>query len=94
MAFRWRAVDGPLIVVWIISLLINLENKNKTLLKLDPSDKTFWIRADHLAVIGVVRLRPTIQKVKPRTVHLYSKANWEGMRQGMQEFQATFLATC
>ena len=23
--------------------------------------------ADHLAVIGVVRLRPTIQKVKPRT---------------------------
>ena len=50
--------------------------------------------ADHLAVIGVVRLRPTIQKVKPRTVHLYSKANWEDMRQGMQEFQATFLATC
>ena len=50
--------------------------------------------ADHLAVIGVVRLRPTIQKVKPRTVHLYSKANWDGMRQGMQEFQATFLATC
>ena len=50
--------------------------------------------ADHLAVIGVVRLRPTIQKVKPRTVHQYSKANWEGMRQGMQEFQATFLATC
>ena len=50
--------------------------------------------ADHLAVIGVVRLRPTIQKVKPRTVLLYSKANWEGMRQGMQEFQATFLATC
>ena len=50
--------------------------------------------ADHLAVIGVDRLRPTIQKVKPRTVHLYPKASWEGMRQGMQEFQATFLATC
>ena len=31
--------------------------------------------ADHSAVIGVVRLRPTVQKVKPRTVHLYSKAN-------------------
>ena len=50
--------------------------------------------ADHLAVIGVVRLRYTIQKVKPRIVHLYSKTDWEGMRQGMKEFQATFLATC
>ena len=62
MAFRWRAVDGPLIVVWIISLLINLENKNTTLLKLDPSDKTFWIRAcfvnqdqDSLVLVLVTR---------------------------------------
>ena len=50
--------------------------------------------ADHLAVMAVVRLRPTIQKVKPRTVHLYSKADWDSMRQGMQDFQATFLSTC
>ena len=50
--------------------------------------------ADHSAVMAVVRLRPTIQKVKPRTVHLYSKADWESMRQGMQDFQATFLSTC
>ena len=44
----------------------------------------------------VVRLRHTIQKVhvKPRTIHLYSKAEKECMRQGMQEFQASFLATC
>ena len=50
--------------------------------------------ADHSAVMAVVRLRPTIQKVKPRTIHLYSKADWESMRQGMQDFQATFLSTC
>ena len=43
--------------------------------------------AAHSAGIGVVRLRPMIQKVKTRTVHLYSKADWEGMRQGIQEFQ-------
>ena len=40
--------------------------------------------AGPLAVIVVVRLRPTIQNVKPRTIHLYSKADWEGMRQGIQ----------
>ena len=50
--------------------------------------------ADHSAVMAVVRLRPTIQKVKPRTVHLYSKADWKSMRQGMQEFQTTFLSAC
>ncbi|MCG8045233.1 MAG: hypothetical protein JAY66_06065 [Candidatus Thiodiazotropha taylori] len=50
--------------------------------------------ADHLAVTAVVRLRPTIQKVKPRTVHLYSKADWDSMRQGMKQFQSTFLAHC
>ena len=33
--------------------------------------------ADHSAVIAVVKLRPSIQKIKPRTVHLYSKADWE-----------------
>ena len=50
--------------------------------------------AYHSTVNGVVRLRSTIQKVNPRTVHMYSKADWEGIRQGMQGFQATFLATC
>ena len=36
--------------------------------------------ADHSAVMAVVRLQSTIQKVKPRTVHLYSKVDWESMR--------------
>ncbi|MEW8546063.1 MAG: hypothetical protein AB2693_21280, partial [Candidatus Thiodiazotropha sp.] len=50
--------------------------------------------ADHQAVVAVVRLRPSVQKVKPRTVHLYSKANWNIMRQEMHDFQSTFLSTC
>ena len=50
--------------------------------------------ADHPAVMGVVRLRPTIQKVKPRKVHLYSIADWDSLRRGMQDFQETFLASC
>ena len=33
-------------------------------------------------------------KMKPRTVRIYSKANWEGMRHDMQEFQSSFLSTC
>ena len=37
--------------------------------------------ADHQAVSAVVRLRPSIQKVKPRTVHLYTKANWDSMKE-------------
>ena len=50
--------------------------------------------ADHQAVLAVVRLRPSIQKVKPRTVHLYSIANWDGMKEDMLTFQSTFLSTC
>ena len=50
--------------------------------------------ADHQAVLAVVRLRPSIQKVKPRTVHLYSKSNWDGMKEDMLTFQSTFLSTC
>ena len=50
--------------------------------------------AGHLPVMAVVRLRPTIQKVKTRTVHLNSKADWNSsVRQGVQEFQLTFLST-
>ena len=50
--------------------------------------------SDHETVIAVVKLRPTIQKMKPRTVRIYSKANWEGMRHAMLEFQSSFLSTC
>ena len=39
MTFRWRADDGPLIVVLVSSLPSS---------KLDPSDKTFWTRACRL----------------------------------------------
>ena len=50
--------------------------------------------SDHETVIAVVKLRQTIQKMKPTTVRIYSKANWEGMRHDMLEFQASFLSTC
>ena len=36
----------------------------------------------------------TIQKLKPRTVHLNSKADWVGMKREMLDFQSQFLATC
>ena len=49
---------------------------------------------DHQAVLAVVRLRPSIQKVKPRTVPLYSKANWDGMKEDRLTFQSSFLSTC
>ena len=42
--FRWQADDGPLIVVFVQILS---PPKNKTLSKLDPYDKTFWIRICH-----------------------------------------------
>ena len=50
--------------------------------------------SDHESVFAVIKLRPTIQKIKPRTVHIYSKANWDGMRHDMQDFQSSFLSTC
>ena len=44
MAFRWRADDGPLIVVLgSLPPLINLLNKRCQ--SWTPSDKTLWIRA-------------------------------------------------
>ena len=43
MAFRWRTDDGPLIVVFGSSLPST--TKKETLSKVDPSVKTFWIRA-------------------------------------------------
>ena len=36
--------------------------------------------SDHETVIAVVKL------MKPRTVYIYSKADWEGMRHDMQKF--------
>ena len=36
----------------------------------------------------------TIQKLKPRTVHLYSKADWASMKREIIDFQSHFLATC
>ena len=35
--------------------------------------------SDHETVIAVVKLRPTIQNMKLRAVHIYSKADWEGI---------------
>ena len=44
LEFRWRADVGPHIVVFGSSLLSTTKKTKKTL-KLDPSGKTFWIRA-------------------------------------------------
>ena len=44
-AFRKRADDCPLIVVFGTFLPPSTKPKTKTLSKLDPSGKTFWIRA-------------------------------------------------
>ena len=47
MALSWRADDGPLKEVLGSSLPSSTKQKEekKTLSKLDPSDKSFWIRA-------------------------------------------------
>ena len=47
MAFRWRAVGGPHIVVFGSSLpssTIKTNKKQQLFLSWNPSDKTFWIR--------------------------------------------------
>ena len=46
--------------------------------------------SEHETIIAVVKLRPTMLKVKPRTVHIYSKAEWESMRHEMQNFSHPF----
>ena len=43
MAFRWRADDGPLIVV--LGSLKKRKKKKERCQSWTPSDKTFWIRA-------------------------------------------------
>ena len=48
MAFRWRADDGPLLVVFGSSLL---STKKKRCQSWTPSDKSFWIRAWSLTTI-------------------------------------------
>ena len=50
--------------------------------------------SDYQAVISVVRLRPSIQKIKPRDINLYFKADWVSMKQEMQDFQTAFLSSC
>ena len=48
MAFRWRDADGLHLVLFGSSLLSSKTNKYiKNVVKLDPSGKTFWIRACH-----------------------------------------------
>ena len=45
MAFRWRADDGPLIVVFGSSLPSSSTTKKKRCQSRTPSDKILWIRA-------------------------------------------------
>ena len=46
-AFRWRAGDGPLIVVFVCTLSL-LKHRQSWI----PSGKTFWIRAYHGFIDG------------------------------------------
>ena len=46
--------------------------------------------SDYQAVFAVVKLRPTVQKIKHRTVQLYSKADWDGMKHETLEFRAIY----
>ena len=36
--------------------------------------------SDHDVVVADVKIRPNIQKLKPRIVHLYSKADWDSIK--------------
>ena len=48
MAFRWRADDDPLIMVFRSSLPSSAKKpNNKKNVKVGPPDKTFWIRASY-----------------------------------------------
>ena len=49
---------------------------------------------DHDVVVTDVKLRPTITKLKPRTEHLYSSADWDSIKHEMLYFQPSFLAAC
>ena len=55
MAFRWRANDGPLIVVFESSLPLS-NKQTKRCQSLTPSDKTVWIRECHCFTLFVFLL--------------------------------------
>ena len=50
--------------------------------------------SDHDVVMADVKIRPNIQKLKPRTVHLYSKADGDSIKQEIHDFQSSFLDSC
>ena len=50
--------------------------------------------SDHQAIVSVVKHTPFIQTIKPRTTHLFSKADWASVRQEMEELQSSFLSSC
>ena len=50
--------------------------------------------SDHDIVVADVKIRPNIQKLKPCTVHLCSKADWDSIKQEMQFFQSSVLDSC
>ena len=46
--------------------------------------------SDHDVVVADVKIRPNNQKLKPRTVHLYSKADVDSIKQEIHDFQSSF----
>ncbi|MCG8048091.1 MAG: hypothetical protein JAY66_20795 [Candidatus Thiodiazotropha taylori] len=50
--------------------------------------------ADHDAVLSEVFIKPQINKLKPRLISMYSKADWEGLENHLLSFQESFLASC
>ncbi|MES9882305.1 MAG: reverse transcriptase family protein [Sedimenticola sp.] len=49
---------------------------------------------DHDIVCAEVSLKPKQAKQKPRLVHLYKKADWDGLRKKMHTYQEEFLRKC
>jgi len=49
--------------------------------------------SDHDAIVADCDIKPAFCKKKPRTVFLFSKANWCQMKEVMMKFTSSFLTT-
>jgi len=50
--------------------------------------------SDHDALVADCDVKPVYQKKNSRLIHLFSRANWEKMREATYTFAPTFLAAC
>ena len=54
---------------------------------------TIPVISDHDAIVADCDIKPAFCKKKPRTVFLFSKANWCQMKEVMMKFTSSFLTT-